>query len=229
MRRTVKRFREHPASAVERVTTPAGVDAGLAGLMTLHAAAFAARGQPTVFEGDRVRAFHTALAKQAAMDGSLWLATLKTGGVPLAAFYGFRWKGVLHHFQSGVDPAKRSFGPGNVLRSIALEEDVFGAGLTDYDFMDGDEAYKSGWTDKVRVLYDVVVEKPTLLGRARTLLRGFAGLAREGLSTLRRRLRERREAKQAARKAATPKDPKAAPPAAALPATGTGPPPAPPT
>jgi glycosyltransferase involved in cell wall biosynthesis/CelD/BcsL family acetyltransferase involved in cellulose biosynthesis len=219
MRRTVKRFREHPASAVERVTTPAGVDLALEGLMSLLAAAFAARGQPTVFRGERVRAFHTALAKQAAMDGSLWLPTLKTGGVPLAAFYGFRWKGVLHHFQSGVDPARRSFGPGNVLRSIALEEDVFGAGLVDYDFMDGDEAYKSGWTDKVRVLYDVVVEKPTFGGRTRSLLRGFAGLVREGLSTARTRLRERRAARAAARPA--PKEP---PPPAPPAPTEDGPP-----
>jgi CelD/BcsL family acetyltransferase involved in cellulose biosynthesis len=167
-----------------------------------------------VFQGDRVRRFHAALAKQAAMDGSLWLATLKTGGVPLAAFYGFRWKGVLHHFQSGVDPSKRSFGPGNVLRAIALEEDVFGAGLTDYDFMDGNEAYKSGWTDKVRVLYDVVVEKPTVLGRARALLRGFAGSAREGLSAVRNRLRERRAAKKAARETPVAKEtPPPAPPA----------------
>jgi glycosyltransferase involved in cell wall biosynthesis/CelD/BcsL family acetyltransferase involved in cellulose biosynthesis len=189
MRRTVKRFREQPEGRVERVTSPAAVEAALDEAMALHASAFAARGEPTVFRGERVRAFHLALARQAAAEGSLWLATLRIGGAPLAAFYGFRWRGVLHHFQSGVDPARRSFGPGNVLRSIALEEDVFGAGITDYDFMDGDEAYKWDWTDRARVLYDLVVEKPTLLGRARALARCACGLARDAFSAVRRHLR----------------------------------------
>lgn len=203
LRRTVKRFREQPAAIVDRVTSPVEVEAGLQELMALHAGAFAAKGQPTVFQGERVRTLHLALAKRAAAEGSLWLTTLRLGGVPLAAFYGFRWKGVLHHFQSGVDPAKRSFGPGNVLRTIALEEDVFGAGLVDYDFMDGDEAYKWDWTENVRVLFDIVVEKPSLLGRARTLVRGGVGLLREGLSVLRRRYRER-QATRLSSKSPTP-------------------------
>jgi CelD/BcsL family acetyltransferase involved in cellulose biosynthesis len=180
--------------------------------MSLHAAAFAARGQPTVFQGERVRAFHTALAKQAAMDGSLWLTTLKTGGVPLAAFYGFRWKGVLHHFQSGVDPARRSFGPGNVLRSIALEEDVFGAGLVDYDFMDGDEAYKSGWTDGARALRRRRREAD-VGGRTRSL-RAFAGLARRGSPPCAAPARTPRREKATRAPTPTPKEtPPPAPPA----------------
>ena len=122
----MKRFREQPGATVERVASPEGVDAALDVLMGLHAGAFAARGEPTVFAGSAVRTFHVALARRAAAEGSLWLVTLKAEDRALAAFYGFRWQGVLHHFQSGVDPAKRSFGPGNVLRWITLEEDVFG-------------------------------------------------------------------------------------------------------
>ncbi len=191
-RRTVKRFREQPGASVERVTSPEGVEAALDVLMALHGGAFAARGEPTVFAGPAVRAFHVALARRAAAEGSLWLVTLQAEGRALAAFYGFRWQGALHHFQSGVDPAKRSFGPGNVLRWITLEEDVFGGGLVDYDFMDGDEPYKSDWTQQKRVLFDVVVDKPTVRGRVRTAGRAAVGLAREVARDLRDRSRRSR-------------------------------------
>ena len=190
-RRTTKRFRELPGAVVQRVAAPEAVEAGLDALLSLHAQAFAAKGEPTVFAGPRVRAFHVALARRAAAEGSLWLAALQAEGRTLAVFYGFRWQGVLHHFQSGVDPAKRSFGPGNVLRWIALEEDVFGAGLVDYDFMDGTEAYKWDWTNRERLLFDVVVDKPTLLGRVRTAGRAAVGLAREVARDVRGRWRAR--------------------------------------
>lgn len=209
-RRTVKRFREQEGARVTRVTTPEGVEAALATLMRLHAEAFAAKGEPTVFAGERVRALHLALARRAAAEGSLWFVALEAEGKPLASFYGFCWRGVLHHLQSGVDPARRSFGPGNVLRWIALEEDVFGAGLVDYDFMDGDEPYKGEWTQTKRGLFDLVVEKPALGGRLRTLVRGLVGAARELVaSRLRRGERPARRPRQA------PGAPAATPPAEA--------------
>jgi CelD/BcsL family acetyltransferase involved in cellulose biosynthesis len=170
-RRIVRRFREQPNAVVERVTRPQEVESALACLFELHERSFAAQGKATVFQGPAVRRFHVGLAQRAVADGSLWLATLKLDGVPLACFYGFRSLGTLHHFQSGVDPTRRSFGPGTVLRWITLEEDVFGQGLSAYDFMDGDEAYKFEWTDRVRTLFDIVVERPSPWGRLRTLVR----------------------------------------------------------
>ena len=53
--------------------------------------------------------------------------------------------------------------------------------------MDGDEPYKAEWTDKKRVLYDLVVEKPTAWGRTKTIARGLWGVLREAGSAWRRR------------------------------------------
>ena len=186
-RRVVRRFREQPGARVERVTRPEEVEVALDGLLSLHERSFAAQGKATVFKGRPVRDFHLALARRAATEGSLWLATLRLHEVPLACFYGFRSPGTLHHFQSGVDPNRRPFGPGTVLRWITLEEDVFGAGLAAYDFMDGDEPYKFEWTDRTRTLFDIVVEKPTLGGRLRTLARRCVERGRSQLRVVLRR------------------------------------------
>ena len=67
---------------------------------------------------------------------------------------------------------------GTVLRALVLEEAVFGAGLEEFDFLDGDEAYKFKWATGVRRLYDVVVYRPSWWGRARCLLGGVGALAK---------------------------------------------------
>ncbi len=222
-RRVVKRFREQPGATVERVTDPDRAEGALDLLLELHARAFRARGAATVFQGERVRALHRAVLRRAARDGSLWLRLLRQGDEPLAAYYGFRWAGVLHHLQSGVDPARRSFGPGKVLRLIALEEDVFGQGIVDYDFMDGDEPYKREWTSRRRLLFDLTVERPGLGGRLRTLGRGLLGLLREAARAVRDRLRARAGSSGPAARDA---EPEAAPAAKPVEAPVEAPPPA---
>jgi CelD/BcsL family acetyltransferase involved in cellulose biosynthesis len=75
--------------------------------------------------------------------------------------------GRLFHFQGGFDPALAEESPGTALLWTVLEEDVFGAGLLEYDFLDGGEAYKKSFADGARALYDVVAYRPTRWGRAR--------------------------------------------------------------
>jgi CelD/BcsL family acetyltransferase involved in cellulose biosynthesis len=186
-RRVVRRFREQPRARVERVSRPEEVEVALDVLLKLHERSFVAQGRATVFKGRVVRDFHLTLARRAAAEGSLWLATLRLDEEPLACFYGFRSPGTLHHFQSGIDPTRRPFGPGTLLRWITLEEDVFGAGLTAYDFMDGDEPYKFEWTDRSRTLFDIVVEKPILGGRLRTVVRRCFERGRSQLRAVLRR------------------------------------------
>ena len=70
---------------------------------------------------------------------------------------------------------------------MVLEDDVFGAGLSEYDFLDGDEPYKTTFATGRRRLYDVLLGRPTALGRARLLLRGAAKFAKVALAARFRR------------------------------------------
>jgi CelD/BcsL family acetyltransferase involved in cellulose biosynthesis len=69
--------------------------------------------------------------------------------------------------------------PGLVLRGLILRDEVFGAGLCEYDFLDGAEAYKARWTTRVRRLFDVEVYRPGLRGRLRCALRGGPRMLRD--------------------------------------------------
>jgi CelD/BcsL family acetyltransferase involved in cellulose biosynthesis/glycosyltransferase involved in cell wall biosynthesis len=179
LRRQVRAFREDPAATLVRVSEAAEVGPALDRVFALHERRFADRGLPTVFRGERVRAFHRALASALAPRGELAIRFLRRDGRDLAAHYGFRQGGRLYHFQSGFDPEARSESPGTALATIVLEEDVFEAGLSEYDFLDGGEPYKTSLATGVRRLYDVEVFRPTLLGRAVSLARGAARMARE--------------------------------------------------
>jgi glycosyltransferase involved in cell wall biosynthesis/CelD/BcsL family acetyltransferase involved in cellulose biosynthesis len=179
LRRQARAFRDDPDAAVERVSSPAEAGPALERLFDLHERRFAARGVETSFRGERVRAFHRALAASLAARGELSLAFLRVGGRDLAAHYGFRQGGRLHHFQGGFDPEARAKSPGTALATIVLEEDVFGAGLHELDFLDGGEAYKASFATGVRRLYDLEVFRPTPWGRARALARGALRMVRE--------------------------------------------------
>jgi CelD/BcsL family acetyltransferase involved in cellulose biosynthesis len=160
-------------------------------LVDLHGRRFAAAGRLSAFTGERVRRFHRALATALARRGALSLVLLRRGGAPVAAHYGFVHAGRLSHFQGGFDPALSEESPGTALLWTVLEEDVFGAGLLEYDFLDGGEAYKKSFADGRRALFDVTAFRPTALGRARARLATAVSLAKDAA---RRRLHPQPEA-----------------------------------
>ena len=177
LKRQVREVRESAAYAVDR-STGRNLTEDVEALFDLHQARFDRFGGRTSFGGPRVRAFHQVLAKRLAERRELALTRLLLAGRPIAMHYGFRVGGKLYHFQGGFDPDAPISSPGTVLTTIVLEEDVFGAGLAEYDFLDGTEAYKLSLATGERRLYDVRLYRPSFLGRARALTRGALHLVR---------------------------------------------------
>jgi CelD/BcsL family acetyltransferase involved in cellulose biosynthesis len=177
LRRQIREVREHADIVVER-TTPASVVGDVDELFALHHARFDRFGGRTSFGGERIRRFHHALAKRLASRGELAMTRLLRAGRPIAAHYGFRVGGKLYHFQGGFDPDAPLSSPGTTLTSIVLEDDVFRAGLSEYDFLDGTEPYKLSLATGERRLYDVRLYRSTFFGRARALGRGALHLVR---------------------------------------------------
>lgn len=178
LRRQARAFREDPACEIRRAATPEDVVRDLDVLFALHAKRFEGRAGATSFAGPRIRRFHGLLAARLLARGELALTTLLAAGRPAAVHYGFRVGGKLYHFQGGFDPEAGSKSPGTALTTIVLEDDVFKAGLAEYDFLDGTEPYKLALATGERRLYDVEVFRPSLLGRTRALARGALPLVR---------------------------------------------------
>lgn len=173
VRRYPKRFRALPDAGVERVTAPIEGLAALRRFFALHDA----RREDSAMAPAHIRAFHRALVERAARSGRLSLTFLTLGGRDVACEYAFRHGDKLYAFQSGLDESAPFESPGLVLQAIVLEEDVFGGGLREYDFLDGTEDYKLRWATGRRRLFDVEVFRPTPLGGATSLVHGAARLA----------------------------------------------------
>lgn len=180
IRRLLRRFEERPDARMRLLREVSECEAAVGRLLQLHARRFASLGRETVFEGPALQGFHQGLMRRLAARGEALVAILEEErGRESAIFYGFVFGGAFHHFQSGVDEGGEISSPGTVLRALLLRDGVFGAGLTEFDFLDGDEAYKFQWATGVRRLFDLEVFAPGVVGRARALSRGAVGLARD--------------------------------------------------
>lgn len=86
-------------------------------------------------------AFHREFAACALERGWLRLWLAEAEGVPVAAWYGFRYGGVESYYQAGRDPAwdRYSVGAGILEHSI---RESFADGMREYRLLRGDEGYK---------------------------------------------------------------------------------------
>lgn len=178
LKRQRRALSDDPQVTLERVTSPEAAAAAVERVLALHGQRFTSRGERSAFAGPSVAAFHRRLAPAMAAKGRLRVLEVRIGGRLAASQYAFVFGGRWLHFQGGFDPAFARRSPGTALTMIALEDDVFGGGLTEYDFLDGDEAYKLALATGVRRLYDLEVRRPTLRARAALLAHGLVALAR---------------------------------------------------
>jgi len=120
-------------------------------LIALHRMRWQDRGGSNAFHEAGLEAFHDDFSRLALQQGWLRLFVLRLKGVPAAALYGFRYGRTFYFYQSGFDPhfAKYSLGAVTVGLTIkqAIEE-----GADEYDFLHGDETYKSHWAAERREL-----------------------------------------------------------------------------
>lgn len=109
-------------------------------------------------------AFHREFAGLALQQGWLRLAFLRVNGEAVAVAYGFQYRGVTYWYQGGFDPAWAEYSVGTLLLGeyirAAVEE-----GSREFDFLRGEGAHKSFWTDQVRRNLRVRVGKDTFAHR----------------------------------------------------------------
>jgi CelD/BcsL family acetyltransferase involved in cellulose biosynthesis len=109
------------------------------------------------FLSDDVKQFFRHICGHLHDAGWLSLRTLHHQGRPLASVLGFVYRGALLLYNSGYDPKDQALSPGLVLMSeevrLAIE-----AGLSEVDFLRGDEKYKYNLGARPRQLVRLTVE-----------------------------------------------------------------------
>jgi CelD/BcsL family acetyltransferase involved in cellulose biosynthesis len=93
--------------------------------------------------------FYRSVARWAAARGWLRLAFLRLDGVPIAFHYCLEHEGTHYFIKGGHDSDYSKFSPGKVLTHSMLSR-AFSIGLSNYEFLGGEDAWKLRWTSSVR-------------------------------------------------------------------------------
>ena len=138
---------------------PKGID----DLFFLHKMRSQSSGRRTDFASSDVELFHHRLGALFLEQGILELRLLYDGGTPVDAHYSFRYGNKLFNYQQGFNPAYKNWSVGTMSLCLELRE-VFARGLSEYDFLKGEESYKFLWSTGVRRQYSLKAYAPTRRG-----------------------------------------------------------------
>jgi len=123
------------------------LDDQLARLYEMHQERWEAEGHSGSFYQPRKRSFYREVSAAFLRRGWLRFYHLQVDGVIRASQFGFAHRGVLHSLQEAFDYRFRPPGVGGVgvvLRGMVIRESI-AEGLTSYDFLGGDEEFKTRW------------------------------------------------------------------------------------
>ncbi|KAB0668516.1 GNAT family N-acetyltransferase [Oryzomonas sagensis] len=126
-------------------------------LFALHQKRAVERVLDSTFEGGRVEALHRLLAQESRM---VRFYGLRLHDKLIAVIYGFEFCNRFFYYQVAHDPAYGDLSPGSVLLFLALEN-CCSKGVTEFNFLQGDESYKGIWTNESRVLYRCDMKRGT--------------------------------------------------------------------
>jgi CelD/BcsL family acetyltransferase involved in cellulose biosynthesis len=119
----------------------ASLDPAFDRLAELHRLRWKPAGGSESFTTPQYLEFHRSVIRACFARNWLRLYCLEMDGEVTAMFYCYRFRNVVYLMQSGFDPARRRFEPGNVLLGHAIEHAI-GEGHVVFDFLRGDHAYK---------------------------------------------------------------------------------------
>jgi CelD/BcsL family acetyltransferase involved in cellulose biosynthesis len=107
--------------------------------------------QPGCFASDQFAAFHHELAQRFLESGRLRFMWLELEGRPLAVEYSFVGGDTVYYYQGGFEPELAELGPGTAMLAVSLQQAIE-AGFRHFDFLRGDEPYKTTWNAEPRPL-----------------------------------------------------------------------------
>jgi CelD/BcsL family acetyltransferase involved in cellulose biosynthesis/Fe-S-cluster containining protein len=148
-RRLSKLRREHGRVKLEHYCELGSLESGINLLFELHQKRWTRKGEPGTFASQNKRNIVMDTAKLFAQRNWLRLYFLTVDGKPVAAEYSLEYGGRMYGHLCGFDPDYSKYSVGNLLLWKVLEICVE-KGISEYDFMQGDEPYKSDWTAKHR-------------------------------------------------------------------------------
>jgi len=179
LKRREKWLQKQPGVAIEIATDPAATPRAMDQFFELHDARWASEGGSDGLPDARFPAFHRDAAKLLAERGRLRMSTLFAARRPVASVYGVTHGKTFFYYQSGYQPLWANKSVGMILLARTVK-DAFEAGLTDFDFLRGNEAYKTQWARAERWTVQIQLWRGAR-GRSARAAQGVAKGAREAV------------------------------------------------
>jgi CelD/BcsL family acetyltransferase involved in cellulose biosynthesis len=135
------------------------VKADMALFFKLHQKRFLEKKKPGAYLNPKFRRFHTELAADLCEAGWLRLYVLELDGKDIAVLYAFSFGGSLYYYLGGFEPQWGGLSVSTVLIAQSIQEAI-AQGLTNYDFLRGDEPYKQKWRAAPARNHRIIIRRP---------------------------------------------------------------------
>jgi hypothetical protein len=156
-RRTVRRLEREMSEADDLVLhstlQPGELPRAMDILVDLHQRRRKMLGDEGCFASERFLGFYRDVVPELFRQGRVQIHWLELGGKPIAAEYQLLGNGVIYVYQAGVDPDAMEHEPGNMI-NVAILRRAIEQGFRAYDFLRGDEQYKSRFRAQPRPSVD---------------------------------------------------------------------------
>lgn len=157
-------LRDFPNARYGRAETAAEVDAVFDALAHLHQARWTRRGEAGSFASEQFAVFHRAMAQQGLRLGYLRLYFIKIDQAYVAVYYCYRVGNRMIYYNAGFDERWAKYSVGILLLAHTLEQACV-TGATEYDFLQGEEEYKSHWATDTHTNWCLRVASPSVRAR----------------------------------------------------------------
>src|SRR5262249_34991104 len=127
----------------------------------IEAAAWKGRAGTAIVCRRDTEEFYRRIALRAAERGWLRLHFLRVGGRRGAFEYGLQYAKRVYILKLGYDPEYARYAPQHLLSGMVIR-DAIERGLSEYDFLGENDAWKQDWTDTVREHCWLYILRPEL-------------------------------------------------------------------
>jgi CelD/BcsL family acetyltransferase involved in cellulose biosynthesis len=117
-----------------------------------------------LFNKELQRKFYMSLANRLFRKGWLDLVYIMVGSVPISYVYSFLFKNKYYYYNLAYNSEYAKYSPGSILLQ-ELVKYSFDNKLFEFDFLRGDESYKSHWSTHLRENYAIDIVNNSLYSR----------------------------------------------------------------
>ncbi|MCI0409386.1 MAG: GNAT family N-acetyltransferase, partial [Acidobacteria bacterium] len=149
LRRYGRRLKREHAVAVEFVKGGARLNEDMRAFLGIYRKSFGGRPNTLELIGDRFAAFRRDVAARFSARGHLLLVLLRIDGTEAAGELCFPYRGTCYRYNCCYDPVWKEKSVGTVLQWDVIRQAII-IGCHEYDFLRGDEPYKSQWGTEAR-------------------------------------------------------------------------------